>query len=110
TTSQISLDSYLNWILCEGSILYNGPVHCDRRWIVRARVRTGAGAGPTAKIVTHLGIIGRCCTNRDSRSDVYPPTSRTHGATGPVGRRQEILRLECRGVGLVSGRRNSVRD
>ena len=27
-----------------------------------------------------------------------------------MGHRQEILRLECRGIGLVSGRRNSVRD
>ena len=108
--SRIRLHSYLNVILSEGSILRNRPVHCDRRRIVRARVRTGAGAGPPAKTITHLGVIGRCCTNRYSRSGVSPPTSRRHCATGPVSHRQEILRLECRGVGLVSGRRNGVRD
>ena len=110
TTSRISLDSYLNWILCEGSILCNRPVHCDRRWIVRARVRTGAGAGPAGKTVTHLGIVGRCCTNRDSRSAVSPPTARTNRAARSVRHRQKILCPECRRVRGVGGRRNRVRD
>jgi hypothetical protein len=110
TTGWTGLDGYLNGILCEDSILCNGPVHGDRRWIVRARVRPGAAAGPPAKTVTHLGVIGRRGTNRDSRSGVFPPISRLHCATGPVGHRQEILRLECCGVGLVRSRRNGVRD
>ena len=104
------MNTYLNRILYEGSTLGNRPVHRDRGWIVRARERTGAGAVPSAETVTHLAVVGRRCTNRDNRARVFPATSRLHCATGSMSHRQEILRLECRGIGLVSGRRNSVRD
>ena len=110
TPSQIRLHSYLNGILSERSVLGNRSVHCDRSWIVRARVRTGAAASPAGKTVTHLIIVGWSCTNRDSCPAVCPPTRRTNGASGAVGHRQVILRRECRCVGLVSRRRNSVRD
>ena len=48
--------------------------------------------------------------DRDSYSAVFPPTSGTDGATGPVTHRQIILRPEGRRVGLVSGGRDRVRD
>src|SRR5205807_3207163 len=108
--SRIRLDSYLNGILSEGSVLRDRSVHCDRSWVVRARVRTGAAASPTGEIVTHLSVVGWCCSNRDSRSTVFPPTRGTHYAAGSGGHRQVILRRECRCVGLVSRRHNSVRD
>ena len=49
-------------------------------------------------------------TDRDSCSAASPPTNGSHHATGPVGHRQVILRVEIRCVNLVSGRRNCVRD
>ena len=109
TTSRISLDSYLNGILSKGRVLRNRSVHCDRSWIVRSRVRTRAAAGPTGKTITHLIIVGWCCTNRNGRSGVSPPTAGQHRAARSVSHRQIILRPECRGVGPVCGRRNSVR-
>ena len=52
---------------------------------------------------------GRRGSDRNRCSTISPPTSRTHDATGSVGHRQVVLRPERRRVGLVGGRRNSVR-
>jgi len=56
-------------------------------------------------------VIGsRRGSNRNSRSAGSPAAGRTHDAACVMGHRQIILCFECRCVGLVSGRRDSVRD
>src|SRR4029453_1392878 len=109
-TNRIRLYRYLNGILNKGSVFGNRPVHGDRSRIVRARVRTIAGAGPLVEPVTHVRIVGWRGADGDTHPGVLPTTSGTHRATGPVGHRQVILRPECRCVDLVSSRRNRVRD
>jgi len=54
--------------------------------------------------------VSRHGIDRDSYSAVFPSTSWTHRATGSMAHRQVILRPECRCVGPVRGRCNSVRD
>ena len=93
-------------IMSESGRLGNRPAHGDGSWIVRPRIGARSGAGPIGETVAS----GSGSTNRDNRSIISPPTSRTHRATGPLGHCEIVLCRECRCEGLVGGRSNRVRD
>jgi len=93
-------------IMSESGRLGNRPAHGDGSWIVRPRIGARSGAGPIGETVAS----GSGSTNRDNRSIISPPTSRTHRATGPLGHCEIVLCRECRCEGLVGDRSNGVRD
>ena len=92
--------------MAESRHLGDGSTHCDRSWIIRTRVRTGAAASPISEIVTG----SRRGSDRQSRSARSPAAGGTHAATDPMVHREEILGVEIRCVSRVCGWSNGVRD
>jgi hypothetical protein len=92
--------------MSESSCLRDGSTHCNQARIVCTGVRTGSDATPIAEAVAGSWH----CTNRDSRSSVFPSTNGSHPTTGAVAHCEVIFGAKIRGVTGVSSGSNSVRD
>lgn len=86
--------------------LANGSPHDDRTRVVRSSVRARAAARPAGKCKPRI----RVCLNDYTVAGVTPAAGRLHCAARSRTHRQEILRLECRRIGLVRRGSDNVGD